>query len=158
MCETTLSLRLFVNKLPLELEEMIRKYTYKPQKSNLLEQIVNFKKYNDLLQKIYFSIYNHELENDSNAVENWIDNDISLFLNENRASMYGYVDKIYDFFSRNIIFNNKEKIEGFLDKVVFLPAKTAINIYIGLITKKEMNEFLKYITNIYNLNDDIIYN
>ena len=147
-------LYIFMDSLPYELMNFIRRMTYNPQSINMLNQI----KVRHILKKqlydIYTPIYSHELENDTKAIENWIENDISISIqcSIDQASMDGNVDHYYDILSRNIIFNTNEKIDKFLHgSSALVDSKTTINIYLGLLNIADINHLKKYINKIYNV-------
>ena len=142
-----------MDNLPYELMEIIRRMTYKNQSKELLNQINNRHILKNLIYETYSPIYRHELQNDPKAVENWIDNDISLILNKENASMFGYIEHYYTILSRNRVFNTKEKIDRFSD-ICFtkMDAKSTINIYLGLLNESDINYLLRYIDKTYNTN------
>ena len=142
-------LHYFINKLPLKLIEIIRKFTYKPHHHQLMSQIKYLYYLKKKLYNIYFKIYKHELDSDILAIENWIDNDISLFINDLIPSIYCYSHDTYDILSRNIIFNSQKKIDSFIQKELTINVNSRINIYLSLFTKHEIKNFLRYIERIY---------
>jgi len=142
---------LFIDSLPYELMEMIRRMTYNIQSKELLNQLKNRHILKKLIYETYSPIYSHELPNEPKAIENWIDNDISLSLNKGTASMYGYIEHYYTILSRNIVFNTKEKIDTFSDTCFTkMDAKTTINIYLGLLNESDITDLLRYIDRTYN--------
>jgi hypothetical protein len=146
-------LYIFIENLPLELMEMIRRMTYKVKSKEMLNQLKNRHILKNLIYETYLPIYSHELPNDPKAIENWIDNDISLILNKENANMYGYVEEYYTILSRNIVFNTKEKIDSFSDSCFMkMDSKSTINIYIGLLIDLDINYLLRYIDKTYNTN------
>ena len=146
-------LYIFINSLPLELMEVIRKYTYKPQPKSLLNQITKLYTFKKILYSTYTLLYNYELDSQPNAIENWIDNDITLYLNDDQGTMYGYRETIYDVLSRNYVFNTKDKIINYLNKHnICMDSKTNINIYLSLMNNNEITQLVKYINKTYSLN------
>ena len=145
-------LYLFINSLPLELMEIIRKYTYKPQHKSLSNQIIKLYTLKKLLYSTYSSLYQHELESQPKAIENWIDNDITLYLNEQQGTMYGYRQTICDVLSRNYVFNTKDKIIDYLNKHnICMDAKTNVNIFLSLLNNNDIKKLLIYINKTYSL-------
>ncbi len=142
-----------MDKLPFELIEMIRRMTYKVKSKEMLNQLKNRHTLKELLYNTYSPIFSHKLPIDPNAIENWIENDISLILNKENASIDGYVEEYYTILSRNIVFNTKEKIDSFSRKCfIKMDAKSTINIYIGLLIDSDINYLLSYIDKTYNTN------
>ena len=140
-------LYIFIENLPLELMDMIRRMTYKVKSKEMLNQLKNRHILKNLIYETYSPIYSHELPNDPKALENWIENDISLILNKENASMDGYVEEYYTILSRNIVFNTKEKIDSFSDSCFM-----KMDIYIGLLIDSDINYLLRYIDKTYNTN------
>ena len=144
-------LYIFMINLPYELMDKIRRLTYNPQPINMLNQIKMRNQFKKQLYDVYTLLYSDELASDPKAIENWIDNDITLCLNKEQPSMNGYTDHYYNILSRNIIFNTKEKIDRFSD-ICFtkIDSKTTINIYLGLLNTSDILELKKYIIKTYN--------
>ena len=145
-------LYIFMNNLPYELLDKIRRFTYKFQSKEMLNQLKIRHQFKKELYNIYTKLYSYELENDSDAIENWIDNDISFCLNKQQASMYGFLENYYNILSRNIIFNTKEKIDRF-SKICFIKmnAKSTINIYLGLLNESDIEELKRYVSKTYSV-------
>ena len=145
--------------LPYELMDKIRRMSYKSQSIDMLNQIKIRHRFKKQLYDTYTPIYNYELTTDPKAIENWIVNDISLYLNSEQGSMYGYLDNYYDILARNIVFNTREKIDKFSNLFIITPnvgvsfkdTKPNINIYLGLLNMDEINDFKKYFKKIYNI-------
>jgi len=58
--------------------------------------------------------------------------------------MYGYIDKFYNIFLRNIFLQNKEMIDQYVNNLEQKDVLTQINIFLGLLTIKERKDILKF--------------
>jgi len=86
------------NKLPDDIKDIIlNKYLIYPQKKELLNDIENFKKYKNIIYKIYKILgyeYNDNYIDDFN-IYSVIDNDLMAFWNNDTAYIYGITDENY---------------------------------------------------------------
>lgn len=123
--------------LPIELVQIILRYTYCPQPSNLLDDIKSFTGILPIILKAYY-IYWNVLE--PGEYINWLENDIIRYANSDRPTNLGPHPKMQDIIGRSFmnlklkglpIYNNKR-----------LHPKTIANIFWGLFTVKERQEFI----------------
>ena len=123
--------------LPIELVQIILRYTYCPQPSNLLDDIKSFTGILPIIIKAYY-IYWNVLE--PGEYINWLENDIIRYANSDRPTNLGPHPKMQDIIGRSFmhlklkglpIYNNKR-----------LHPKTIANIFWGLFTVKERQEFI----------------
>jgi hypothetical protein len=133
---------LFINRLPLDIIQKIIPYTYNTQNKSLLCDICNYKKSRTTLSKIYTIYWTNNLQYGPNGANDWIINDIFSFANNHKASMYGYVDRFYGIFRRNPFLQTKGEIDNYLSDLEDKHVTTQINIFWGLLTVDERNEFL----------------
>jgi hypothetical protein len=56
--------------------------------------------------------------------------------------MYGYVDKFYNIFKRNIYLQTNESIDKYINILEEKKVKTRINIFLGLLTCNERNDLV----------------
>ena len=117
--------------LPLELVQIILQYTYCPQPQILLDDIASYTNSLPIILKAYY-IYWNVVEPDEYI--NWLENDIIRYAN------LGPHPKMQDIIGRSFmhlklkglpIYNNKR-----------LQPKTIINIFWGLFTVEERNDFI----------------
>jgi hypothetical protein len=57
--------------------------------------------------------------------------------------MYGYVDKFYNIFKRNISLQTQEAIHKYINNLEEKKVKTQINIFLGLLNIYERNDLVK---------------
>ena len=137
----------FLNRLPIEIVSYITQYTYNPQNKDLLNDIVNFTVSKVEIYKLYLDYFT-EL-NEAEEYINWISNDIVLYTNNFRHTgvLYGggYTDLFYDRLFRNSFLKTKENVDDYIIKLTNSGAIKEINIYLGLLTIKEREDFIIWI-------------
>ena len=123
--------------LPMELVQIILRYTWEPQPKNLLDDIISFTEILPIIIKAYY-IYWNVLE--PGEYINWLENDMIRYANSERPTNLGPHPKMQDIIGRSFmnlklkglpIYNNKR-----------LHPKTIANIFWGLFTVKERQEFI----------------
>ena len=135
----------FMKKLPLELVFLIISYTYKFQDKSLLNDIVDYSKSKTILLELYYKYWIVDgRTTDPKEYTHWLINDIFAYANNYNASMYGYIDKFYNIFLRNIFLQNKEIIHQYVNNLEQKDDLTQINIFLGLLTTKERKDILKF--------------
>ena len=125
-----------LNKLPKELLFKILSYTYEIQDKSMLEDIRNFHKSRQIINAIYVEKWGHSI-NEHHM--DWIINDIFIFMNNNIPTMFGSCAKCKAIITRNPFVKNEEKY------ILYTEIKhvdSQINIFLGLLTSKERNEFI----------------
>ncbi len=137
-----------MNKLPIEIiREHIAPYTYRPQSKELCQDIKSFINVRDYLHKLYYERWKFSLEYEENADKNWLDNDIGRFMNEDRATMLGYVDSNINKYSRIFkLFNkNSKEIRAFIEKTVHSNSVAySINVQLGILNCHERIELIDF--------------
>jgi hypothetical protein len=134
-------------KLPIEIRQKIVPYTYNCQSKILLEDIKNFVKSRETLLTLY---YKYWIEYEIGYAEDladicWLINDLSAYANDYKAIMYGYIDKHYNIFKRNIFLKTESEIDKFIHILEKKSIKTQINVFLGLFTENERNDVILYI-------------
>ena len=123
--------------LPMELIQIILRYTWDPQPQFLLDDIISFTRILPIIIKSYY-IYWNVLE--PGEYINWLENDMVRYANSNRPTNLGPHPKMQEIIGRSFmnlklkglpIYNNKR-----------LHPKTVINIFWGLFTVKERDGFI----------------
>ena len=139
---------------PREIALQILEYMYQVQDKILLEDIVNFTKCKERLYFLYFTYFTILEQVDGH--ESWLSNDIVLYMNAFRHTgvLYGggYVDKFYARLSRNQFLNTREKIDKYITKLGsngIDGITKEINIYLGLMTSEEREEFIEWVIQSY---------
>lgn len=141
-------MEIILKRFPIEIASYIMRYTYMPQNKILLHDIVNFTEKKQELYERYLLYYN---EGDETDYINWLSNDIVLYTNNFRHTGIeyggGYIDIFYKRLSRNPFLKSKEMIDKY---VIYLfkkgDVKREINFYLGILTAKEREDFLKWHT------------
>lgn len=138
-----MSMKDFIQRLPLDIILQIIPYTYNVQKKDLLNDIIDYKKTRSLLLELYhkYWIIDAQMQDPEEDIY-WLINDIFAFANNDKAIMYGYVDNFYNIFKRNISLQSKEEIDKYVIKLEEKKVKIQINIFLGLLTIKERNDLL----------------
>lgn len=132
----------FIKRLPTDIILQIIPYTYNLQNKNLLNDIVNYKKIKSLLLELYrkyWIIDNHQEEQEDKY---WLINDIVGYINNDKATMFGYVDFFYNILKRNISLQTNEAVDIYINKLEEKKVDTQINIYLGLLTANERKDLI----------------
>jgi hypothetical protein len=127
----------------------ILKYTYRLQKKELREDIINYYKSKRKAIKLYNNSFMDD--NEDEAGLNWLSNDIDAYCNQNIATMEHLSDNYINILKRSIIFEEKKYIDitNYYWKFPFRDVSRNINIMWGLLTPNERYKMLKmnYSTN-----------
>ena len=133
----------FIQRLPIDIILYIIPYTYNLQNKNLLNDIRNYTETRSLLMKLYYEYWIIDAESqDPEEDTNWLINDIMLYANNDKATMYGYVDNFYNIFKRNVYLQTNDSIDKYIINLYKKTAKTQINIMLGLLTINERNDVI----------------
>ena len=136
---------------PREIVLQILEYTYQVQDKTLLSDIVNFTEFKSRLIFLYFTYFS--IQKNVDEYESWLSNDMLLYMNDYRHTgvLYGggYVDKFYTRLSRNPFLNSREKIDRYVVNLGNNGITKEINIYLGLMTSEEREEFVIWVIKIY---------
>tara|TARA_Y200000002_G_scaffold374938_1_gene376430 strand:- start:789 stop:1271 length:483 start_codon:yes stop_codon:yes gene_type:complete len=136
-----MNLQELLNKLPLELIYKIQSYILKPQPKKLLYDLKHFQVSKKLGEKLYKERFNTELN--PKEYLNWYVNDIGRYLNEDIATMYGYVEKYYQTFMRLYQINDKQTVLSYnLINLIKKEPEIELNITWGLMKPKEREEMI----------------
>jgi len=132
----------FIHRLPMDIVLQIIPYTYNVQDKDLLNDIVNYKETKSLLSELYYNYFIVYAEDEPGEDRNWLVNDIVGNANDDVATMYGYVDKFYTIFKRNIFLQTEEAIDKYVKILDKKNVNTEINIFLGLLNVNERNDFV----------------
>lgn len=133
----------FIQKLPDDIILRIIPYTYHLQNKNLLDDIKNYKETKTKLFEIYHQYWIVEAQSvDPDEDINWLINDIFAYANNYKATMWGYVEKFYQIFKRNISLQTKNTIDKYIYNMEKKTVPIQINIFLGLLTINERKEII----------------
>ena len=127
----------YVKGLPMELINIILRYTYRLQQPNLLEDV---RHYLISLLEIKDIYYNHWYAVEPGEHLNWLENDVIRYANNNRVINLGPHIKMQDILSRSFMYNKLIALPIYNNYTINV--NTAINIYWGLFTVAERKEFI----------------
>jgi len=152
-----------LNKLPIEIfREHIMPYTYNPQPKELCRDIRSFHYIREYLYKFYHDRW--EIFEPGEYI-NWLENDIIRFLNDDKATMWGYVENYVEKISRLFLFKNKDKktIRQFIHtNIMKFQPNFSIRTFLGLLTPDEriklVNFTIDFTFNNHLINDNNILN
>jgi len=135
-----------IHLLPLDIIFQIIPYTYHLQNKNLLLDIVNFNVTKTTLLDLYYNYWiivmqSQDLEED----KAWLINDLVAYANNDKATMYGYIDNFYTIIKRNPFLKSNNAINKYVNNLEKKTLMTEINIFLGLFTIQERNEFFIFI-------------
>ena len=133
----------FIDRLPLDIVLQIIPYTYNLQDKNLLNDIINYKETRSLLLELYYKYWIIDIQTENEQDKYWLINDIIVYANNDKATMYGYVDNFYNIFRRNISLQTNESIDKYINILEKKNVKTQINIFLGLLTIDERNDVIQ---------------
>jgi hypothetical protein len=133
-----------MDKLPLEIILFhIIPYTYNVQSKALLEDIKSYVQIKHILNMLYYKYWilsGSELEPED---KNWLLNDINIYANNDVAMMYGFVDKFYTIYKRNILLHTNNQVNNYILSLEQKDVTTQINIFLGLMLPIERIEFIE---------------
>jgi len=132
----------FIERLPMDIILYIIPYTYNLQNKNLLNDIINYKETKTILLELYYNFWILEMQTQAEEEKYWLINDIVAYTNSYKATMYGYVDKFYNIFKRNIFLKTNEDIDKYFYNLNNKEVTTQINIILGLLTAKERQDLI----------------
>lgn len=143
----TIQLFFYLNKLPIEIYEFIRRLTYLKQNKILLEDIEDFNSSLQIAKNLYYNHFKTNYDFEPNADINSLSNDIDFYLNDNQPLIQGYIDKYYKLLLRlkyfEIINNDKKKLmEKYIIFLTIRNVKTHVRFLWGLMKPNERNDML----------------
>ena len=132
----------FIDRLPQDIIDYIIPFTYQLQNKPLLCDIKNYKETKDLVLELYYKwwiIYMGETEPEHKY---WLINNIIAYINNYKATMYGYVEDFYNIFRRNQYLQTHEDINNYVSSLENKSVDRQINIIWSLLTPKERNDII----------------
>jgi hypothetical protein len=132
----------FIQKLPQDIMYHIIPYTYQLQPNVIMNDIKNYKETKELIVSLYYNYWIVNFEEAEPEDKYWLINDLVLFINNDQATMNGYVENFYNIFRRNQCLQTCESINNYVSNLETKSVTTQINIIWSLLTPKERTEFL----------------
>ena len=132
-----------VEKLPIEIINLIMNYAQRPQPKQLLNDIQNFYETRKTALDIYYKEWIIGMNEEHLQDKYWFINDIFLFTNGYLATNISYVDDFYKIFMRNPQLQNYKKIDDYLKKFEEKTVDAQINIFWGLLRPNERKQMLR---------------
>ena len=140
-----LRLKTNLNRLPTELIEIIRAYSYYFQPIEIRNDILSYFESKATIRSMFWIRYQDLMPYERNADMNWLVSDVLCYMNRNRASFYKYQDQFYAICKRNYILRNAEN--DHIQKIVNESRNKNIffqfNVYWGLLNSDERNHFIE---------------
>ena len=130
------------NKLPKELIYSILSYTPQPQSKELTEDIRNFQESKQIILNVYHNYWIFYYQQNEPTDKEWLVNDLYGYSNRGTAANNGYVNEFYDLFFRKFNMLTKEQVDKYITILDNKSLDTQINIFLGLLSFKERNEFI----------------
>ena len=133
---------LLVKILPIDLVYMILNYICYPQPKALTEDIVSYVSTHQMACKMYYNKWVIEMGNPVGEDSNWLENDLILYANEGVPTMLGVQPKCREILDRFCKYGRAYKLDFHAFVMTNkLSAKTRANLWLGLLTKREREEF-----------------
>ena len=160
-----------LKKSPIDIINKIFSYYYSPQPKELLEDIENYTKSLNIIEKIYYDFW---IGNWPQAFlpapgqdKDWLINDIFAFANKQQATLKGYIDDFYGLWLRFLLehiwgkmnlpqtINEKmldptchtDKYRNYIDRFIYGLEKknstTQVRFFWGILNPSERNQFVK---------------
>jgi len=136
----------FIKRLPDDIINYIIPYTYNLQCKSLLDDIQNYKIVKMILFELYYYWWIDFVGDDEPEDKHWLFNDLVAYTNDYNATMNGFIDKFYNIWHRNIFLKTRNEIDVYFQKIERKNVSTQINIVLGLLTPKERDEFVMFVT------------
>jgi hypothetical protein len=133
---------ILISKLPRDIVEYIIPYTYQLQPKTILNEIINYKETKKIISELYYNFWIIYMEEDELEDKYWLINDIVAYINNYKATMYGYVDNFYNIFRRNPRLQTREDINKYFGILETKPVTSQINIIWALLTPRERNDII----------------
>lgn len=141
-------LRQRIYQLPIDvIREHILPYTYEPQSQELCEDIRNYYEVSNHLSEKYQQIYKDGYTNED---KEWLLNDIERFMNEDKPTMFGYVEFYTKFFQRIYMLQNatRDQVIEFLKSPKYYPFTREIYRNIGFMKPYERDKLKAFLATI----------
>jgi hypothetical protein len=130
------------NNLPIELIYIILSYTYEPQSTLLTSDIQNYYKTKPIVEALYFDRYVVDFGEAEPSNKDWLINDLFRYANRRAPTINGYVESFYQMFFKYLLLTTPEQVNQMVKTIEGKPLVTQINMFWGLFTPEERNDFL----------------
>jgi len=131
-------------KLPIDIVYRIIPYTYHLQDKYLLSDIKNYHESKKTIDELYHTLFIINNGDTEPTDKKWLLNDIRVYSNGFYAHIYPYCNIFYNTFFRSIQLQSKEQVNKYITILKKKNITTQINIFWGLFTKFERDEFIQY--------------
>ena len=124
--------------LPIEIVyDKILPFTYKPQPSNLLEDLRSYYHTTKRVKAAYKEYWSHETSTTNIVADlDWLSNDIARFLNDDKPIAFGFV-KFYKNVFKRLYMNKNRPLDKISFPYLFNSNYSDIKVSIGLMTPSE---------------------
>ena len=130
-----------IQKLPDELISIIMSYTYNIQNKELRQDIKDYHLTFSAINDIYLERFMEYIDPIQESQE-WLNNDVYGFCNNDVASMYGYVDDFYKIFFQHPLLNTKSKLDKYIAILELKDVKIQNRIFWGLMSPLQRHKFI----------------
>ena len=141
-----------IQDLPFELFEKIRRFTYKPQPKELLNDIIDYYTTKSKMNIYYHNKYKKNNNTRMNIDKLWLENDINYYLNYNIPILRHIEEKYINIIKRLFLMKNKSDhdIIMFITNKIVYPRniENQINFLWGLMNQKERREMMSFYTDL----------
>jgi len=132
----------YIIQLPKEIINHIISYTYQLQPKCLLEDIESFHESRHRVNAIFHQIYAVGWNMDYPEEKYWLSNDLIGYMNKWGLTGLSYEDCFYNIFYRHYRLCSRSGVNLYLAALKDGPIESEINIFWGLLTKNEREEFI----------------
>lgn len=130
-----------IQKLPDELISIIMSYTYNIQNKELRQDIKDYHLTFSAINDIYLERFMEYIDPIQESQE-WLNNDVYGFCNNDVASMHGYVDDFYKIFFQHPLLNTKSKLDKYIAILELKDVKIQNRIFWGLMSPLQRHKFI----------------
>ena len=131
-----------LRNLPMDIINYIIPYTYQPQNKVLMTDVAQYYKSKQIVKAYYYNIWScYTYINNESVDEDWLSNDLWLYIQSGTPIMRGYHDNTYKIFLRNPRLKTKDDIHKYISKINAFKPMNVINVLWGLLTPYEREDF-----------------
>ena len=140
-----INVREIIKKLPDDIVRYILPFTYSCQTPKLIEDLQSFYSDRKLVRNYYYHKWLIFLDNSPFEDQEWMDNDIIIYANQNLPTMHGYHYHFYGLCSRFFSLDSQEKKQRFIDAILQNHVKPmrCFNVIWGILIPSERLEFIR---------------
>jgi hypothetical protein len=137
-------------KLPSEIFDVIISYSYSIQPTELRRDIRHYYHSKNIIFKLYIRKYSRQILNNENPfycmreTNYWLIHDILIYTTNNNLLIEDYDAMIFTIWRRNPFLKTEKKIIKFVYRMDSNPKSRQINLFWGIFTIKEREEFMSH--------------